>query len=346
MGGVSKGDSPFLIHAPKKLQRPLWNAFSTRRPGAARTRVTKPPLAYYQTSPKPVLNDMNRKLRSVIYVPAINEKAMRKAATLHVDAVIFDLEDSVFPEQKAQARSGLAEFLTKERANFQGKYLVIRVNADDTDYWKDDLAVVAQIMPDAVLLPKVTTPQHIHDAYVELSAQPRQPPKIWSMVENPLGILRLENIVEQGKNSGLECLILGTNDLVKDSDIDPGKDRGNLMPWFSHVMLVAKSFDMAVIDGVLNDIKNTDALRAECEVARALGMNGKTIIHPAQVETVNKAFSPSEEQIAWWRKIVAAYDLPENANAGVISLDGMMVERLHHEIAVRKLQEYGQDVEQ
>ncbi|CAM3975045.1 HpcH/HpaI aldolase/citrate lyase domain-containing protein [Bordetella muralis] len=289
---------------------------------------------------------MNRKLRSVIYVPAINEKAMRKAATLHVDAVIFDLEDSVFPEQKAHARSGLAEFLTKERASFQGKYLVIRVNANDTEYWKDDLATVAQIMPDAVLLPKVTTPQHIHDTYVEISAGKGRAPKIWSMVENPLGILRLEHIVEQGKNSGLECLVLGTNDLVKDSDIDPGKDRRNLMPWFSHVMLVAKSFDMAVIDGVLNDIKNTDALRAECEVARALGMNGKTIIHPAQVETVNKAFSPNEGQIAWWKKIVAAYDLPENANAGVISLDGMMVERLHHEIAVRKLQEYGQDIGQ
>jgi len=271
---------------------------------------------------------------------------MRKAATLHVDAVIFDLEDSVFPDQKAQARSGLAEFLTKERANFQGKYLVIRVNADDTPYWKDDLAVVAQIMPDAVLLPKVTAPQHIHDTYAELSTRQDRAPKIWSMVENPLGILRLESIVEQGRKSGLECLILGTNDLVKDSDIDPGKDRCNLMPWFSHVMLVAKSFNVAVIDGVLNDIKNADALRAECSVAVALGMNGKTIIHPAQVDTVNKAFSPSEEQIAWWRKIVAAYNLPENVNAGVINLDGTMVERLHQEIAISKLREWEQAVEQ
>lgn len=164
------------------------------------------------------------------------------------------------------------------------------------------------------------------------------------MIENPLGILRLETIVEQGKTSGLECLVLGANDLVKDSDIEPGKDRCNLMPWFSHVMLVAKSFDVAVVDSVLNDIKDTDTLRAECETARALGMNGKTIIHPAQVDTANQAFSPGDAQIAWWKKIVDTYHQPENANAGVINLDGSMVERLHYDIAVRKLREYEQDV--
>ena len=287
---------------------------------------------------------MDRKLRSVLYVPAINEKAMRKAATLSVDAVIFDLEDSVSPEQKALARVGLAEFLAKERASFQGKYLVIRINADDTEYWHDDLAMAANVMPDAVLVPKVTTPQHIHDTYAALSAGAARPPGIWSMIENPLGILRLETIVEQGKTSGLECLVLGANDLVKDSDIEPGKDRCNLMPWFSHVMLVAKSFDVAVIDSVLNDIKDTDTLRAECETARALGMNGKTIIHPAQVDTANQAFSPGDAQIAWWKKIVDTYHRPENANAGVINLDDSMVERLHYDIAVRKLREYEQDV--
>lgn len=283
---------------------------------------------------------MDKKLRSVLYVPGINEKAMRKAATLPADAVIFDLEDSVSPEQKEQARFQLAGFLSEERSSFEGKYLIIRINAQDTAFWEDDLAMVSQLIPDAILLPKVVNPQSIHDAYVKLSALGKQIPMIWCMVENPIGILRLENIVELGREQGLECLVLGTNDLIKDSDIEPGADRCNLVPWFSHIMLVAKSFGIDVIDGVLNDIKNTKALQAECETARALGMNGKTVIHPTQIDTVNRSFSPSSEQIAWWQRIVDAYNLPENLNAGVISLDGSMVERLHLEIALRRLRQY------
>lgn len=283
---------------------------------------------------------MKQRLRSVLYVPALNEKALRKSATLDVDAVIFDLEDSVFPEQKSQARSRLAEFLAKEREQFQSKYLAIRINAQDTAFWKDDLAMVNLVKPDAVVLPKVVSPQVIVDTTAALCAGNGTQPKIWCMVENPLGILRLENTVENGIKAGLECLILGTNDLVKDSDLDPGKDRSNLLPWFSHVMLVAKSFGVAVIDGVLNDINNTEALRAESEMAKALGMSGKTIIHPSQVDVVNQCFDPSPEQISWWRKIVQAYNQPEHASSGVINLEGTMVERLHLEIAQRRLQEY------
>jgi len=284
---------------------------------------------------------MHLTLRSVLYVPAINEKAMRKAATLPVDAVIFDLEDSISPAKKEAARASLSRFLAEERHSLEGKYLVIRVNASNTDYWNDDVALVAELSPDAVLLPKVTSPNHTREIHAALSGRTGSMPKVWGMIENPLGILRLESIVEQGKPLGLECLILGTNDLLKDSDMEPGENRSNLIPWFSHVMLVAKSFDIAVIDGVLNDIKNVDALQAECNTARALGMNGKTIIHPAQVDTVNTAFSPSEEQIVWWKKIVDAYAKPENSHAGVINVDDVMVERLHLEIAVQKLKTYG-----
>ncbi|WP_051401576.1 HpcH/HpaI aldolase/citrate lyase family protein [Advenella kashmirensis] len=283
---------------------------------------------------------MNQRLRSVLYVPALNEKAMRKSATLDVDAVIFDLEDSVFPEQKAQARLRLAEFLAKEREQFHSKYLAIRINAQDTDFWKDDLSTVNQMKPDAVVLPKVVSPKVIFDTTAALRTSNGILPKIWCMVENPLGILRLEDTVENGIKAGLECLILGTNDLVKDSDLDPGKDRCNLLPWFSHVMLVAKSFGVAVIDGVLNDINNTETLRAESEMAKALGMSGKTIIHPSQVDVVNQCFDPSPEQVSWWRKIVEAYNRPEHASSGVINLEGTMVERLHLEIAQRRLQEY------
>src|SRR5690606_13424790 len=121
--------------------------------------------------------------------------------------------------------------------------------------------------------------------------------------------------------------------------IEPGPGRANLMPWFAHIMLVAKSFGIPVVDGVLNDIHDIQALQAECAAARALGMSGKTVIHPAQVETVNRGFGPSEEQLAWWRRIVQAYEQPENAGKGVINLDGTMVERLHLEIAQRRLRD-------
>jgi len=282
---------------------------------------------------------MNEKLRSVIYVPGINEKAMRKALTLPVDAIVFDLEDSVSLDRKAQARDTLAAFLEANRAGIRDRQVVVRVNGQDTEFWNDDLSMAARVRPDAVLLPKVVRPEIIADARARLGGGAAAP-RVWCMVENPMGILKLERIVEGAQPEGIGCLVLGTNDLVKDSDIEPGPGRANLMPWFAHIMLVAKSWGIPVVDGVLNDIHDTRALQAECEAARALGMSGKTVIHPAQVDTVNRGFGPTPEQLAWWQRIVQAYAQPENAGKGVINLDGTMVERLHLEIAQRRLRDH------
>ncbi|MGO1766176.1 hypothetical protein CAP48_02335 [Advenella sp. S44] len=287
---------------------------------------------------------MKRKLRSVLYVPGINEKAMRKAATLAVDAVVFDLEDSVLYEGKAQARDTLSRFLKNHRDELHGKYVVVRINGRDTEFWDADLNMVKTVRPDAVLLPKVVHSDIPKLARETLGNDGAESTGIWCMVENPTGILKLESIVEKGLADGVECLVLGTNDLIKDSDIDPGPGRVNLIPWLAHVTLVAKSFDIPVIDGVLNNIHDLDALKAESEVAKAMGMSGKTIIHPLQVETVNKCFSPTAAELEHWRRIVQAYAQPENAAKGVINLDGVMVERLHLEIAERRLRDYSPDV--
>lgn len=283
---------------------------------------------------------MKRKLHSVLYVPGINEKAMHKAATLPVDAVVFDLEDSVLQERKTQARETLSRFLQDHREELHGKYVVVRINGRDTEFWDLDLDMVAAVQPNAVLLPKVVHPDIPRLARKKLGNGGTKSIRIWCMVENPIGILKLENIVEQGLTDGVECLVLGTNDLIKDSDIDPGPVRSNLMPWLAHVTLVAKSFDIPVIDGVLNDIHDLDTLKTEAEIAKAMGMSGKTIIHPAQVETVNLCFSPTAEEMENWKRIVQAYAQPENAGKGVINLDGVMVERLHLEIAQRRLRDY------
>ena len=286
---------------------------------------------------------MKRKLRSVLYVPGINEKAMRKAATLAVDAVVFDLEDSVLYEHKAQARDTLSRFLKDNRDELHGKYVVVRINGRDTEFWDADLDMVRAVQPDAVLLPKVVHSDIPRLAREKLGIDAVEPTAIWCMVENPIGILKLESIVENGLADGVECLVLGTNDLIKDSDIDPGPARSNLMPWLAHVTLVAKSFDIPVIDGVLNNIHDLETLKAESEVAKAMGMSGKTIIHPLQVDTVNQCFSPTAEELENWRRIVQAYAQPENAAKGVINLNGVMVERLHLEIAQRRLRDHSAD---
>lgn len=287
---------------------------------------------------------MKRKLRSVLYVPGINEKAMRKAAALSVDAVVFDLEDSVLHESKGLARETLSRFLKDNRGEFLGKYVVVRINGRDTEFWDMDWDMVTAVQPDAVLLPKVVHADMPRLAREKLDNGGSESTRIWCMVENPIGILKLETIVENGLADGVECLVLGTNDLIKDSDIDPGPARSNLIPWLAHVTLVAKSFDIPVLDGVLNNIHDLDALKAESESAKAMGMSGKTIIHPLQVETVNRCFSPTAEELENWKRIVHAYAQPENAGKGVINLDGVMVERLHLDIAERKLRDYHSEV--
>lgn len=279
---------------------------------------------------------MSQLLRSVLYVPAMNPRAMQKALSLPVDAVVFDLEDSILESQKDEARLALQGFLSEQQGRESASKIVIRINSVDSDFWQKDLELIKALRPAAVLLPKVISAATIvqADQYINDTGLHT---KIWIMVENPMGILKLDDIVEQASGHNLECLVLGTNDLIKDTDIEPGENRCNFGPWFARVIMVAKSYNLPVIDGVMNDFHDVDGLEKESRLAKGMGMAGKTIIHPKQVDIVNTVFSPTQQELAWWNKIVDAYQLPENINKGVINVDGVMVERLHLESAQKKL---------
>ncbi|WP_417277055.1 HpcH/HpaI aldolase/citrate lyase family protein [Castellaniella sp.] len=284
---------------------------------------------------------MKTTIRSVLYVPGINPRMMSKALASPAHAVILDLEDSVAPEQKDTARNAVAKFLQSHRNETGERTVIIRVNGDDTPYWREDIAMAREAHPDAVLLPKVESAKAIERSMTALSMSSAPLPAIWSMVETALGILKLETIVETGKQHGLEGLVLGTNDLAKDSRVGIESLYSGLSAWISHIMLISRAFGVAVIDGVLNDIHNQDRLKRECERARDIGMQGKSVIHPAQISIVNQCFRPSEHEINWWKRIVDVYALPENRDKGVLSVDGIMVERLHLEIAQESLRALG-----
>lgn len=268
--------------------------------------------------------------RSVIYVPAINQRAMSKIIAMDVDSVIFDLEDAVAPAKKNEARQHLAESFSA--GGFGYRETVIRTNAIDSPDWRSDMAVVARCRPKAVLIPKVSSPAALDTAASALhSAGVVDGIRIWAMVETTSGLLGLDNIVAHGLSLSprLDCLVVGTNDIAKETGVDPGDERRYLMPWLMQVVLVAKRHGVSVLDGVWNDFSDHAGFEAEARQSVKMGFDGKTLIHPSQTAPANRAFTPTEAAITQARQIVAAFDLPENEGAGVINLAGRMVERLH-----------------
>jgi citrate lyase subunit beta / citryl-CoA lyase len=280
----------------------------------------------------------HRPRRAVLYVPASNEKAIAKLPSLSCDAVIFDLEDAVAPEAKAAARERLKVWFKARPGN--GPECVIRVNPLAGEWGQDDLAAVCDCAPDAVLLPKVDTPRDIHDFDDALDeAAAPDDLKLWIMVETPKAMLNIGALAEFGRDRAarLDCFVAGTNDLVKDTGVLSTPDRRYVMPWLLQMVLAARAGGLDVLDGVSNDFRNLDAFARECTEGAAMGFDGKTLIHPAQIEPALKAFSPSPEAIAEAEAIRSAFALPENAGKGVISIDGSMVERLHLAQAERLL---------
>lgn len=277
-----------------------------------------------------------RPRRSVLYVPAVNEKALSKIPSLSCDAVIVDLEDAVAPGEKAIARERLKQFFAARPAC----ETVIRINALSGEWGAEDLALAAQLGPNSVLLPKVETPRDILDAADALAAtDAAEDIKLWAMVETPRALLHIGAIAELGREPAarLACLVAGTNDLVKETGVLATPDRRYLMPWLMQMVVAARAGKLDVLDGVSNDFRDVTAFEAECREAAAMGFDGKTLIHPAQIVPANTAFSPSAEAIAEARGIVAAFARPEHAGKGVISLDGRMIERLHLEQAQKLL---------
>ncbi|RWB54386.1 CoA ester lyase [Mesorhizobium sp.] len=275
-------------------------------------------------------SDPYRPRRSVLYMPASNDKALAKIASLACDAVIIDLEDGVAPADKVSARDKLAGILA---ARPQRRCeIVVRINPLGSEWGIDDLLAVAKAGPDGVLLPKIGTPRDILEAgdLLDDNFAPDMV-KLWAMIETPKALLNIGAIAELGRDpaSRLACFVAGTNDLVKATGILATPDRRYLMPWLMQLVLAARAGGLDVIDGVANDFRDLDGFARECAEAAAMGFDGKSLIHPAQIEPANRAFSPAPEALAAARAIRDAFSRPENAGKGVIALDGRMVERLH-----------------
>ncbi|MBX9924905.1 MAG: CoA ester lyase [Hyphomicrobiaceae bacterium] len=277
-----------------------------------------------------------RPRRSVLYMPGANQRALEKARTLPADALILDLEDAVAPDAKPQARDNVCAAVASKA--YGSRELVIRVNALETPWGAADIFAAAAAEPDAILIPKVSRPGDIISAAKVLKAAgAADKTRLWAMVETPMSILNAREIAATAVDpeNRLTCLVLGTNDLLKESRARMTGDRFAVVPWLALSVLAARSYGLDVLDGVYNDFKDEAGFRKECEHGRTLGMDGKTLIHPSQVEPCNDIFSPTAEEVAWSGKIIAAFTQPENAKKGVITVEGRMVERLHLVMAKR-----------
>jgi len=272
----------------------------------------------------------HRPRRSVLYMPGAKQRVLEKAKSLDADALILDLEDSVAPDAKAEARERVAAAV--KTGGYGRRELAIRVNGLDTPWGADDMAAAVAAAPDAILVPKVSMAADVARAIALMTdANPRT--RLWVMMETPLGILNAREVA--GANPRLSALVLGTNDLVKETRARMAGARFALLPMLTTCVLAGRAFGLDVIDGVFNDFRNEEGFRGECEQGRDLGMDGKTLIHPGQIATCNAVFSPEAGEIEWSRRIIAAFAEPENAAKGVITIDGKMVERLHLTMAER-----------
>lgn len=272
--------------------------------------------------------------RSALYMPGSNARALEKAKSLDADVIIFDLEDSVAPEAKLAAREQVAAAL--ESGAYGRRELVARINGLDSDWGADDIKAIAAKGPSALLIPKVESAKQLH-AVADLVPADQPNVALWAMIETPLAIVNLKEIAEASQDLRLKlgCFVVGPNDLVKDTRVTLDANRTAALYWLSSIVTAARAYGIEVLDGVYNNFKDIDGYTAECRHGQMLGMDGKTLIHPSQIEIANEVFSPAADEVAWSRKIIAAFDEPENQGKGVINVDGEMVERLHVEMAKR-----------
>nr|WP_314528942.1 CoA ester lyase [uncultured Brevundimonas sp.] len=264
------------------------------------------------------------RVRSVLYLPASNARAIEKARTLDCDVAVLDLEDAVAPEAKAAARDAAVAAL---RDGGFGPRLGVRINALDTDWGLDDLAAMKAAGATLVVAPKVETPEAVH----ALSAGLVRGCALWAMIETPRALLALTDIASA--DGALDGLMLGVNDLAKTLGTGASPDREPFKPWLAMLVAAARTNGLLALDGVFNRIEDADGLAAEAAQGRMYGFDGKSLIHPSQIAAANAAFSPSETEIAHARAVVAAFAAPEAQGQGAIRVGGAMVERLHLEQA-------------
>jgi citrate lyase subunit beta/citryl-CoA lyase len=277
-----------------------------------------------------------RPRRSVLYMPGSNARALEKAKSLPADALILDLEDAVAPDAKAQARDQVCAAV--KAGGYGKREVIIRINGLDTPWGQADLQAAGAAAPDAILLPKASSGADVAHADEALAPAPAKT-RLWAMIETPLAILNIKDIAAASRLSGarLACFVVGTNDLVKETRVDLSGNRRPALYWLSAAVTAARAYGLDVLDGVYNDFRDGDGFRRECMHGRALGFDGKTLIHPDQVAIANEVFAPGEAEVAFARKIIAAFDEPHNKGKGVITVEGRMVELLHAETARRTI---------
>jgi len=266
--------------------------------------------------------------RSVLYLPASNSRAIEKARGLKADAVILDLEDAVAPDAKSEARQATVAALAT--GGF-GPRAGVRINGLDTPWGADDLAALSGLRPAFVVAPKIESAKAVREVAAHLDAGV----DLWIMIETPLSVLRLDQIA--GAGAPLAALMLGVNDFGERMNLVLDAGREPLKPWLAAVVAAARGHGLSAIDGVVNATDDADRLLAECRQGRAFGFDGKSLIHPAQIEAANAAFSPSAEEVAQAREVVAAFASAEAAGKGAIRVGYRMVERLHLDAAQRLL---------
>jgi citrate lyase subunit beta / citryl-CoA lyase len=281
---------------------------------------------------------MIRPRRSLLFMPGSNARALEKARNLHADVLILDLEDSVAPDAKALARDQIAQAIAAK--GFGKREVWIRTNSLDTPWFADDVAMAGRARPDGILVPKVSTVEDlkaIGDRLAAINADASI--KVWAMIETARAVLDADKLAAASRDpkTRLAGFVFGPNDIARETRIRMQPGRAAMIPMITHCILATRAHGLEILDGPYSDFSNIDGFAHECTQGRDLGFDGKTLIHPGQIEACNAIFTPPAEEVTEARKIIAAFERPENASKGAIQLDGRMVERLHADMAKRTI---------
>jgi citrate lyase subunit beta/citryl-CoA lyase len=271
-------------------------------------------------------------------MPASNARALEKARTLPADGIILDLEDSVAPDAKAAARDGAAQAIAA--GGFGKREVLIRINALDSPWWIDDVTMAGKARPDGIVVPKISSVEDLSavaDRLGDINAP--MSIKVWAMIETARAILHAEELAAASRDSEnrLAGFVFGPNDIARESRIRMKPGRAAMLSMITHCVLATRLHGLEILDGPYSDFSNAAGFAEECAQGRDLGFDGKTLIHPSQIEACNATFTPPAEEVAQARRIIAAFEQPENAARGAIQLDGKMVERLHADMARRTI---------
>ena len=274
-----------------------------------------------------------RPRRSVLYMPAANQRALEKAKDIPADALIFDLEDAVAPDAKELAREQACNAAAS--SDYGNRELTIRCNGLDTPWGREDILAAAEAAPSAVVIPKVDGPEYLAQVseVLDEGGAPAAT-EIWAMVETPAGILCVDQIAQFERTA---VLVMGTNDMAEELRASITQDRHALLPYLAMCLLAARAADVGILDGVYNDIKNEEGFEQVCRQGAEMGFDGKTLIHPSQVAPTNESFSPSLDELDFHQRVIEEFEAAQNEGRGVLTVDGKMIENLHVDEARRAI---------